>query len=107
MASIGYGYGSEWHLLQHLGRRRSAFTNLVEKRTGGEEIAWLDDEVSSDDETKRLKPREIVGLARKTRPARPGRSCGPNRATSTTGTRLAARRPEPGSSSRRRYTSAS
>jgi hypothetical protein len=62
MAAIGYGYGSEWHLLQHLGRRRSAFTKLVETRTGCEGIAWLDHEVSRDDEANRLKLREIVGL---------------------------------------------
>jgi hypothetical protein len=62
MAAIGYGYGSEWHLLQHLGRRRSAFTALVETRTGCEGIAWLDHEVSRDDEANRLTLREIVGL---------------------------------------------
>jgi hypothetical protein len=62
MAAIGYGYGSEWHLLQHLGRCRSAFTDLIETRTGCEGIAWLDHKVSQVDEPNRLKLREIVGL---------------------------------------------
>ena len=42
MAKIGCGYGSEWHLLQYLGRRRDAFTRTIEDLTGNSSIHWLD-----------------------------------------------------------------
>ena len=42
MAKIGYGYGSEWHLLQYLGRRRDAFTRGIEGLTPVSSIHWQD-----------------------------------------------------------------
>jgi len=48
MAHIGYGYGSEWHLLQHLGRSRAAFTQRIESLTGCSDIKWLDSYVTGD-----------------------------------------------------------
>ena len=42
MATIGYGYGSEWHLLQYLGRRRDAFTRTIEDLTRVSSIHWQD-----------------------------------------------------------------
>lgn len=60
MAAIGYGYGSEWHLLQYMGRRRAALTALVEQATGLTEITWLDSQETTKDGT--LGIRETVGL---------------------------------------------
>lgn len=62
MAKIGYGYGSEWHLLQQLGRRREKFTELVAGVTGCRDIQWLDHEEYTDHEAGRLKLRERRGL---------------------------------------------
>jgi hypothetical protein len=62
MATMGYGYGSEWHLLLLLGHRRDAFTRLIEETTGCEGIAWRDRVEYLDDETDRLKLRETKGL---------------------------------------------
>ena len=59
--TIGYGYGSEWHLLQYLGRRRHAFTRKIESLTGVSSIQWLDHTVS-DASTGAPKVRELVGL---------------------------------------------
>lgn len=62
MANIGYGYGSEWHLLHYLGRRRRAFTAAVEHvidRTG---VTWLDHEEYVDERTHFLRVRETKGL---------------------------------------------
>ena len=42
MANIGYGYGSEWHLLRYLGRHRCLLNQKIERKTGGKVIAWLD-----------------------------------------------------------------
>ena len=42
MGKIGYGYGSEWHLLWYLGRHRTQLNDAVRQATGAEEIAWLD-----------------------------------------------------------------
>jgi len=42
MGTIGYGYGSEWHLTLYLARRREAFTRLVAERLGVAGISWLD-----------------------------------------------------------------
>jgi hypothetical protein len=42
LATIGYGYGSEWHLLQHLGRRRAAFTRQIQALTKCTGIEWVD-----------------------------------------------------------------
>ena len=61
MGKIGYGYGSEWHLLQYLGRRRSAFTRTIEALTSVSSIHWQDHPatgLSSDPPNL----RELVGL---------------------------------------------
>lgn len=42
MAKIGYGYGSEWHLLRYLGRHRERLNQAVLTEVGGEAIEWLD-----------------------------------------------------------------
>jgi HD domain len=42
MGSIGYGYGSEWHLLAYLGRRRDELSDHVRKLTGATSVEWLD-----------------------------------------------------------------
>jgi len=42
MGKIGYGYGSEWHLLRYLGYHRDELSKRVLKETGGEWITWLD-----------------------------------------------------------------
>lgn len=62
MASIGYGYGSEWHLLHELGRRREAFTQQIERVTHCSAIQWLDHEEAVDERTSHLKVREPKGL---------------------------------------------
>lgn len=62
MANIGYGYGSEWHLLHEMGRRRAAFTSAVESATGLSGLSWLDHEEYRDPKTGVLKLREQQGL---------------------------------------------
>lgn len=42
MSTIGYGYGSEWHLLRFLGYHREYLSNQVLNITGGKNISWLD-----------------------------------------------------------------
>lgn len=44
MAPIGYGYGSEWHLLYYLGRRRASFTRLVQEEVNCVQLQWCDHE---------------------------------------------------------------
>ena len=59
--TIGYGYGSEWHLLQYLGWRRDAFTRKIEDLTGVSSIHWQDHR-ESDASTGTRQVRELVGL---------------------------------------------
>lgn len=43
MGRIGYGYGSEWHLLRYLGRHRHKLDRAILKAVGqGDGIEWLD-----------------------------------------------------------------
>lgn len=44
MGTIGYGYGSEWHLTLWMARRRSAVTHHIEQRLGVSGLRWLDHE---------------------------------------------------------------
>jgi hypothetical protein len=61
MGTIGHGYGSEWHLLRHLGYHRKYLTQKVLKETGGDSIDWLDFDFSK--ENKPLKDdREHIGV---------------------------------------------
>ena len=61
MATIGYGYGSEWHLLQYLGRRRDAFTRTIEDLTRVSSIHWQD-HTETGTSTDAPEVRELVGL---------------------------------------------
>jgi len=61
MGTIGHGYGSEWHLLRHLGYHRNYFSQEVLKVTGGNTIEWLDFKFSP--KIVALKnDREFIGL---------------------------------------------
>ena len=62
MATVGYGYGSEWHLLQYLGRRRDAFTKTIEDLTRISSVHWQDHTETLDASTGAPKVRELVGL---------------------------------------------
>ena len=62
MAKIGCGYGSEWHLLQYLGRRRDAFTRTIEDLTGISSVHWLDHRETLDGSIRAPTVRELVGL---------------------------------------------
>lgn len=42
MGSIGHGYGSEWHLLSYLGRRRDELSTRVARMAGASAVEWLD-----------------------------------------------------------------
>jgi hypothetical protein len=42
MSIIGYGYGSEWHMLRYLGYHRKALNTAVEELTCGAFVEWLD-----------------------------------------------------------------
>ncbi|MCL6517713.1 hypothetical protein [Alicyclobacillus sp.] len=45
MGRIGFGYGSEWHLLRYLGRHRTRLNALIMEAAGwapGSSIEWLD-----------------------------------------------------------------
>ena len=42
MGKIGYGYGSEWHLLRYLGYHRDKLSYETLLVTGGNSIKWLD-----------------------------------------------------------------
>lgn len=42
MGTIGYGYGSEWHMLRYLGRHRHALTDAIAAPCACRDITWLD-----------------------------------------------------------------
>ena len=42
MGKMGYGYGSEFHLLRYLGYHRHQLNRAVEEQTSGHIIDWLD-----------------------------------------------------------------
>ncbi|MCL4843491.1 MAG: hypothetical protein KJZ79_16705 [Bryobacteraceae bacterium] len=42
MGTLGYGYGSEWHMMRYLGRHRSALSSAISSRIGCSDISWLD-----------------------------------------------------------------
>jgi hypothetical protein len=46
LSKIGYGYGSEWHLLRYLGYHREELNKCILKVTTGNTIDWLDSEFS-------------------------------------------------------------
>lgn len=47
MGKIGYGYGSEWHLLRYLGYHRDYLQDAILQVTGGNQVNWLDFRFSS------------------------------------------------------------
>ena len=59
MARIGYGYGSEWHLLRFLGRHREHLNVAVAASTGAAAIQWLD---FAFDPSEWSGDRELQGL---------------------------------------------
>ena len=60
MAEIGYGYGSECHLLRFLGWHRNELNAHVRKAIGCKEIKWLD--FGFDSRKHRWPDAEIRGL---------------------------------------------
>ena len=62
MGIIGCGYGSEWHLMLYLARRRAALTRLVEGRLGLSGLSWLDHQELRDRKSGALKIGEPRGL---------------------------------------------
>lgn len=42
MGRMGYGYGSEFHLLRWMGRHREEFTRRVAERIGSQTVTWFD-----------------------------------------------------------------
>ncbi len=61
MGKIGYGYGSEWHLLRYLGYHREYLNRLILEKTGGTSIQWLDFKFSNNN-SPLLHDKELKGL---------------------------------------------
>lgn len=47
MGKIGYGYGSEWHLLRYLGYHRELLSGVVAGQIGAISVRWLDTNFST------------------------------------------------------------
>jgi hypothetical protein len=61
MGNIGFGYGSEWHLLRHFGYHREYLSLKTLNVTGGNSIEWLDFDFSP--KNVPLKDdKEFIGL---------------------------------------------
>lgn len=61
MGRIGFGYGSEWHLLRHLGYHREYLSLKTLNVTGGKSVEWLDFDFSKESAPLR-DDREFLGL---------------------------------------------
>jgi hypothetical protein len=61
MGKIGFGYGSEWNLLRHLGYHREYLTLKTLGVTGGNTIEWLDFKFSPKNVPLK-NDREFIGL---------------------------------------------
>jgi hypothetical protein len=61
MGKIGYGYGSEWHLLRYLGYHRDHLTQKTLVVTGGNGVKWLDFGFSQESAPLR-QDKEFLGL---------------------------------------------
>jgi len=61
MGRIGYGYGSEWHLLRQLGYHRTYLSQKVREVVGAQRVEWLDFVFSRENVPLR-DDREFVGL---------------------------------------------
>lgn len=59
MATMGHGYGSEFHLLRWMGRHRKALNQKVEEITGLAGLEWLDFEFKRE---KDIPDEELKGL---------------------------------------------
>ena len=61
MAKLGYGYGSDFHLLRFLGRHRNYFDSLILSKLGysGKKIDWLDFKF---DKSQFPQDREYIGI---------------------------------------------
>ncbi|KXB07063.1 hypothetical protein AKJ51_02140 [candidate division MSBL1 archaeon SCGC-AAA382A20] len=57
MAQLGYGYGSEFHLMRLMGRYRKRFTSLVCKATEASDMQWLDFKVG---QQYQLSPNNLI-----------------------------------------------
>ncbi len=60
MGKIGHGYGSEWHLLSYLGRRRTDLSNQVGRVTGATAVEWLDFPQTADGSSAEWKGLDFV-----------------------------------------------
>ena len=61
MGKIGYGYGSEWHLLRYLGYHRNYLNEQILKLTGGQDLKWLEFNFSKVNAPLK-RDKELVGL---------------------------------------------
>jgi len=61
MARIGYGYGSEFHLLRYLGYHRNALNKAIKEKTGGRMRDWLDFEFGTEGRSDHLDS-ELKGV---------------------------------------------
>lgn len=61
MGKIGYGYGSEWHLLRYLGYHRAYLSQKVIEIVGCQDVEFLDFGFSPENQPLR-DDREFVGL---------------------------------------------
>ncbi|MCI5138946.1 MAG: hypothetical protein D3922_11160 [Candidatus Electrothrix sp. AR1] len=61
MGKIGYGYGSEWHLLRYLGYHRTYLSKKILEITGGDSIDWLDFNFSNTNKPLQ-DDKELCGL---------------------------------------------
>lgn len=61
MGEIGYGYGSEWHLLRYLGYHRQELSSRAAKLVGCRSVDWIDCQFSGVNKPKR-QDREWQGV---------------------------------------------
>ena len=104
MSTIGFGYGSEWHLLRYLGYHRADLNRAIASAIpGGTVVEWLNSRFETDPaainrDPPRFLDREIEGFeflpaARRQQLLRPGRERGACRAgMRSLGSTLRARR---------------
>lgn len=59
MGKLGYGYGSEFHLLRWMGRHREVFNKRVCDKLGVSSVKWLDFKFDKD---KEIPDSELIGL---------------------------------------------
>ena len=61
MGKIGFGYGSEWHLLRHLGYHREYLSQNILNVTGGSSVEFLDFDFSKENAPLQ-DDKEFLGL---------------------------------------------